>query len=107
MDKNELLKTLGTPRSPDWASVRKEFLKNNPKCAVCGGTTKMEVHHMKPFHSFPTLELDINNLISLCEAGKNGIVCHLAFGHLGSYKSINKKVVKDSKDWKKKITERP
>ena len=84
-------------RSPKWASVRKLHLKLHPRCAVCGNDKKLEVHHQKPFHLFPELELVESNLITLCEDGKNGINCHLAFGHLGSYKSYNKNVIKDAK----------
>lgn len=97
----------GTLRSTKWTSVRKEFLKTNNKCAVCGNTAKLEVHHKKPFHEHPELELDMNNLITLCESKKNGVTCHLLFGHLGNYKSINKHVEEDVKTWNNKINNRP
>ena len=98
---------LGDKRSPQWQTTRKKHLKNQPKCAACGGYKKLEVHHIKPFNENPELELDLDNLITLCESKSNGVICHLLFGHLGNYKSININVIKDAKKWYNKITERP
>ena len=98
---------LGQKRSTKWVSVRKEFLKTNNRCAVCGGTKKLEVHHKQPFHKHPELELDKDNLIPLCESKSNGVTCHLLFGHLGNYRSINKNVEIDVKNWNNKIKNRP
>lgn len=97
----------GQLRSTKWTSVRKKFLESNAKCAVCGGTKKLEVHHKRPFHKNPELELDMENLITLCESKNNGVTCHLLFGHLGNYRSINKSVDKDVRDWNNKIANRP
>lgn len=97
----------GTLRSTKWSSVRKKFLQVNNRCAVCGNNKKLEVHHKKSFHKHPELELDTNNLITLCESKKNGVTCHLLFGHLGNYKSINDNVDKDVKTWNTKINNRP
>ena len=52
---------MASKRSSHWAIVRKQFLGDNPKCALCNGTTKLEVHHKVPFHLKPELELDQNN----------------------------------------------
>jgi len=98
---------LGTLRSTKWSSVRKKFLQTNNKCAVCGNTKKLEVHHKKPFHEQPELELDTTNLMTLCESKKNGVTCHLLFGHLGNYRSINARVEEDVKTWNDKINNRP
>lgn len=103
----ESLKTMGAIRSPKWRKVREEHLRRNPNCAVCGGDKVIEVHHIIPFHLKPELELDPSNLITLCEEGKNGIVCHRAIGHLGSYQSINHDVENDSEIWRWKIKNRP
>ena len=97
----------GKKRSGHWPAVRKAHLEKNPTCAVCGGKDMLEVHHRLPFHLNPNLELDPNNLITLCESGNNGINCHLAFGHLGNFKSYNKDVEKDTSEWAKKISDRP
>ena len=93
-------------RSNKWPTVRKKHLENQAKCAACGGDKILEVHHIKPFNQNPELELDLNNLITLCESRSNGVVCHLFFGHLGSYKSINPNVLEDVKIWFQKITNR-
>ena len=81
-------------RSGKWPEVRATHLKEEPKCAWCGGTAKLEVHHMLPFHLDPTKELDPNNLITLCEvAGSN---CHFDIGHGGSsWKDYNPNVKQD------------
>jgi 5-methylcytosine-specific restriction endonuclease McrA len=94
-------------RSSKWDTVRKNFLKTNSTCAVCGGKDKLEVHHKQPFHEHPELELDPTNLITLCESKSNGVTCHLLFGHLGNYRSINKDVDKDVQIWNDKIKNRP
>lgn len=93
----------GAKRSAQWPGVRKAHLATNPTCSVCGGKNKLEVHHMMPFHLDPSLELNPSNLITLCESKKSGITCHLFFGHLGSYKRFNPRVMDDSKTWQAKL----
>jgi 5-methylcytosine-specific restriction protein A len=95
--------SVGTKRSSKWPTVRKNHLKKFPTCAVCGGTEKLEVHHVKPFHESPELELDPNNLVTLCESKSKGIVCHLFVGHLGHYQKINPTAVQDAAYWFKKL----
>lgn len=97
--------SLGNLRSHQWPKIRRAHLEIQPVCQVCGGAEKVQVHHIKPFHSHPDLELDPSNLISLCE--KPGHDCHLVFGHLGSFKAYNPDVSKDSKTWASKIAKRP
>jgi hypothetical protein len=98
---------LTAKRSGSWPRVRAEHLKANPCCVVCGGTEKLQVHHKNPFHLDPSLELDPSNLITLCEAGKGGINCHLAWGHLGSFKAFNPTVEADAAIWRAKVKARP
>lgn len=98
--------SVGERRSPQWQTIRKKHLKNQPTCAACGGDKTLEVHHIKPFNEHPELELDLNNLITLCESKNNGVCCHLLFGHLGNYKSINPNVIEDANIWNIKITKR-
>lgn len=95
---------LGHKRSNHWPTVRKHHLQKNPTCAACGGTEVLEIHHIQPYHLCPELELDPNNLITLCESKSYGIVCHRAIGHLGDYKKINSAVVKDAAYWLKRLT---
>jgi hypothetical protein len=79
----------GAKRSSAWPAVRKAHLLKHDRCLACGGTSKLEVHHLIPFHIDPSRELDPTNLITLCESGKGGIICHLAIGHLGNYRNAN------------------
>lgn len=83
-------------RSNKWPKVREEHLKLNPACAVCRGTDQLEVHHIVPFHINQELELDPNNLITLCESASHGIICHMCIGHNGNYKDNNTNVLKDA-----------
>lgn len=77
------------PRSRLWRRVRTEHLTKNPSCAACGGRRKLEVHHLIPFHLAPELELEPSNLLTLCERKRLGVNCHLFFGHLGNYRTLN------------------
>lgn len=80
-------------RSSKWGGVRKAALLANPKCAICGDVLHLQVHHMKPFHDFPELELDPKNLIVLC-MGKNE--CHLLIGHGDNFKKYNPYIAADA-----------
>lgn len=95
--------SLGQQRSGAWRKVRAEHLKAHPKCEVCGGISKLEVHHIVPFHTQPELELEPSNLITLCENRAYGNICHLWFGHLGDYSLINPKVASDVVTWRNKF----
>ena len=73
----------GAKRSSQWPTLEKHFLESHPTCAACGSKNRLNVHHCKPFHLDPKLELDPNNLITLCMDTKE---CHLHLGHGGSFK---------------------
>lgn len=85
-------------RSSEWAEVRDNFLLSHPNCAACGGTEKLQVHHIIPFHVDESLELEEDNLITLC-MGKNE--CHLEIGHGDSWRCYNPKVKDDAKNFLK------
>jgi 5-methylcytosine-specific restriction protein A len=68
---------------------------------------KLEVHHIVPFHINPSLELDMTNLVTLCECKEDGINCHLFVGHLGNYRSYNPEVRVDAKTLSDKLRNRP
>lgn len=53
-------------RSPLWSTARRLQLNLFGKCAICGSVKKLEVHHKKPFKLFPWLELEPDNLVTLC-----------------------------------------
>lgn len=78
-------KKLGKTRSPKWAKVGHDYLLKSPVCEACGSTNQLNVHHKKPFHLYPELELDTNNLITLCMDND----CHLLIGHGGNFKKYN------------------
>lgn len=89
-------------RSPEWSRVRDEFLKTNPRCVACGKVEKLQVHHIIPFHINPTLELDKENLITLCMSENE---CHLEIGHGDSWKCYNPHVEEDSKKYRESTVE--
>lgn len=87
-------------RSPHWETARKKHLKDNPACAACGNTKNVQVHHIRPFHLFPELELEPTNFISLCETevvddDKTNDNHHLHLGHGGDFHKNNEKVLED------------
>lgn len=84
---------ISTKRSPKWPGVEKNHLKIESACVACGSKNRLNVHHKKPFHLFPELELDPTNLITLC-MDKD---CHLKIGHGGNFKDYNPDVESDSK----------
>lgn len=95
----------GSKRSDKWPEVREAHLKIQPYCKCCGGKNKLQVHHLKPFHLHPELELNPKNLITLCEDSVHN--CHILFGHLRNFKSFNVNCPKDVKIWSDKVKNRP
>lgn len=93
----------GARRSSKWSTVRRQFLVENPTCLVCGSKKNVEAHHIIPFHIMPDRELDMENLMNLCETKKYGLNCHLLIGHLGNYSRVNPTCELDAITWKLKI----
>ncbi len=91
---------LGHIRSSRWPAVRKAFLVGK-SCAACGGIDSLEAHHMKPFHLYPELELDPNNLLALCEKPSHS--CHFTFGHFWNWSKYNEQVIADTTAWFTKV----
>lgn len=107
-------------RSPEWPAVAHAHLAHEPACRVCGHRGRgLQVHHIKPFHLYPELELDPNNLITLCEL--KGRDHHLLIGHFDDWESYNPQVRSDVKryhnenartiranpDWQQEAAHRP
>lgn len=92
----------GQKRSSKWGAVRDAYLKENPACAICEKTKRVQVHHIVPFNVAPDLELDFNNLISLCVNLPTN--CHLTFGHLKNFRSINPTIELDALIWRTKFS---
>jgi len=63
------------------------------------------VHHVRPVHLFPELELEPGNLVTLCEG--ETMNCHLFFGHLGWWKAWNPTVAVDASRMRRKMAARP
>jgi 5-methylcytosine-specific restriction protein A len=92
-------------RSGHWNSVKKAFLRQHAKCAACGKAgkhVKLNVHHQIPFHYVtvvgrPELELETENLITLCV--EHDDQHHLLLGHLDNFKSYNPDVLTDVKKY--------
>lgn len=76
-------------RSPIWPHVRAFHLAKFPACLACGSISRVEVHHVVPFHVAPSLELEPSNLVTLCDGP---LKHHLTIGHLGSWRFINPSV---------------
>lgn len=97
----------GIARSPEWSKVQKEKLAQTPFCAACGSEVTnvgLQAHHIFPFHycialGRPDLELNLNNLIVLCETEKDkpSENHHLLIGHFGDFKEGNLNVEEDAK----------
>lgn len=94
---------LSSKRSTRWPKVRAKHLESHPVCACCEGSKDLSVHHIHPFHLYPNLELEPDNLVTLCESKKNGINCHLLLGHLGNFKNVNPDVIADVAVWNVKL----
>lgn len=84
-------KKLTATRSPKWAKVGHTHLLAYPQCEACGSTQQLNVHHKKPFHLYPELELEPTNLVTLCMAND----CHLLIGHGGHFKKYNPNIDMD------------
>jgi hypothetical protein len=94
-------KKIELSRSPEWPRVAMEHRLREPACVACGYKGKhLQVHHIKPFHLHPQLELDPHNLITLCEA--RGRDHHLLLGHLDAWNSYNEHIREDAKHFYKK-----
>ena len=90
-------------RSGKWPRVRAEHLKREPACAACGKTEDLEVHHIIPVAEAlrlgkPELELDPENLITLCSDP-----CHLVHGHLMSWVRWSPSVREDAAAYRKRL----
>lgn len=81
-------------RSSLWPAARRRHLAEHPECVACGSRARIEVHHVRPFHLYPDMELDPDNLISLCE--NEGHNCHLIWGHLLLWAAWNPTVRRDA-----------
>lgn len=90
MIESDRMAVVSAPRSKDWPRVSKAWLAKNNKCAMCGVSTFLEVHHKLPFHLFPEFELDERNFMTLCMYPQH--FCHFVFGHHWNWKYYNRAI---------------
>lgn len=83
-------------RSSYWQTTRNQVVLANPFCLVCKISKNLQVHHLKPFHLWHELELDLSNLFVLCREH------HHSVGHLYDWKSYNPEFLRDLKRFKDK-----
>lgn len=87
-------------RSGRWPTVRKHFMEQHPVCEACGSDQDLNVHHIKPFHEYPELELEQLNLITQCRE-HHFLIGHDPDGPLGprppNWKESNPNVRADAK----------
>jgi len=96
----------GMARSGSWGKFKRDFEKSCPKqCAICGNK-KSQLHHVTPFSVDPSMELDVTNVLWLCE-GLGTLNHHRGVGHLGSFLSYNKEIFTDARIWFNKFQHRP
>lgn len=88
-------------RAGEWRRIRAEHLEKEPACVACGRTADLNVHHIIPVSVSPMLELDPQNLITLCTTP-----CHIVFGHFMNYRCYNRDVRKMAQEYNKAFTKR-
>jgi 5-methylcytosine-specific restriction protein A len=81
-------------RSGKWPAVRQRFIKEHPCCEACGSLQDLNVHHIFSFHDHPELELDPDNLITLCRKH------HFLMGHSNRWATTNKNCQKEVKAYR-------
>lgn len=89
------IKDATTKRSDAWPEVEKTHLRLYPTCAACASKVRLNVHHKKPFHLDPNLELDPRNLITLCM--DPAAECHIKIGHGDNFRAYNPNVDRDAR----------
>lgn len=95
----------GVPRSSSWGSFKKNYEKTHPKeCAICGNK-KVSLHHIIPFSQDKSRELDVDNVIWLCD-GWGTLQHHRGMGHYGSFLSWNPDIISEAKLMKFKFENR-
>lgn len=78
-------------RSSKWHGFEKELIQETPFCCICGEVatkTQLVGHHILPYHKYPELELDRENIIivgNTCTTGQH----HLAICHYGDFRKWN------------------
>jgi len=93
---NQIL-TEQNPRSPKWPELSKQIIKKHPICSACNVNMNLEVHHIKPFHLYPELELIEDNCMVFCR------LHHFIIGHFCDWGGWNVKAVRDAVRYKSSL----
>lgn len=88
------IKYKAAPRDPRWPVYRYLHLQHEPACRACGSRLFREVHHIKPFHEFPELELVDGNMVTLCRVPLRN--CHFNIGHHRDWSKSNPDVLHEA-----------
>ena len=95
--------SLGAARSSGWNVFRRIHIKDY--CELCeikvGLLKPLELHHIERFTDKPELELDPDNVITVCRP------CHLRFAHLGSFQSYCLEIKELAEEWQERRKTRP
>lgn len=86
--------TFRSPRSKHWPEVSDRVRKRVGACEATGITKELQVHHVHPFHLFPELELEEDNLVVLTEW--KTFNSHFWIGHSGNWRAYNPNVREDA-----------
>lgn len=81
--------TYGAMRDGRWPALAKAHLQREPWCIACGRVDACVPHHVVPVHAAPQMELEPDNLVTLCP------VCHLLIGHGRDWRAWNPHVRAD------------
>jgi len=90
-------------RSPRWRAVRARYLREHPFCAGCGSQRHLQLHHVRPYHLHPELELEPSNLVTACMDTSE---CHLLVCHGDSFRAYNPNVVNDLEELRREPSRR-
>lgn len=66
-------------RPTAWTKKSKEHRKLHDRCAICGKTLNLDVHHILDWTFWPEFQYDDRNLITLCKK-------HHKFGRFSAHK---------------------
>lgn len=82
--KREKTKHLDGKRSSKWPTFRKKYLAAHKAkgggCEACGAKVGLQLHHVEPFHTDPSKELDPTNMLVACMY-VGGLECHEKIAH--------------------------
>ena len=76
------------PRNPAWEKESRAWLQTHNECEASGSKDNLTVHHVKPVHLYPELEMEPKNWMALCTDWMS-FDLHRMVGHLGNWSHFN------------------